>query len=345
MKKNVLKTLLWSAVALLLLYLCFRNVDWKQFGHALGTCRWGWVVLSMLAGLLANWIRGERWRMLLHPIDPSIRWIDTLNAYNISLAANIAVSHVSLLIRCGYVIRHSERDADGRRRLSMDKTLGTVLTDQICDSVGSLLVVAGILLFLRGRFGSFFAGLFSGIDLHAWPFWAVLAGVVLVVGFLLWKLLRSGKRSGWLERVRQFFRGAGQGIATIAHLRRGWLFVLLTVLIWGVFWFQSYAIMLALQDMPEFAGMGPTDALFIMVLGTLSNIIPVPGGFGAYHSIISGAFLAVYGIPFPVGMIFATLAHESWTVAPGVYGLASYLHETYFRKTPSAPAPPALPQY
>ena len=66
--KNILQYGSWIAVAAVLLYFSFRGVNWKDFGAALRECRWGFVVLSMLLGAVAFWLRALRWRMQLLPL-------------------------------------------------------------------------------------------------------------------------------------------------------------------------------------------------------------------------------------------------------------------------------------
>ena len=79
-------------------------------------------------------------------------------------------------------------------------------------------------------------------------------------------------------------------------------------------------------------GLGMSDALLLMFAGAVSSLIPVPGGFGAFHGAVALALSSVYGIPFEVGLIFATLSHESQVIAGIVCGAGSYIHETFFRR-------------
>ena len=58
--KVKLKYVLWTAVAAVLLYFSFREVKWHDFISVLQQCRWGFVLLSMVFGALANVIRGLR---------------------------------------------------------------------------------------------------------------------------------------------------------------------------------------------------------------------------------------------------------------------------------------------
>ena len=75
-----------------------------------------------------------------------------------------------------------------------------------------------------------------------------------------------------------------------------------------------------------------TDAFFLMIAGSISSVVPVPGGFGAYHGVVAGALLSIWNIPMGTGMIFATLSHESQAITQALCGLASYIHESFFRK-------------
>ena len=68
--KRILQYILWTGVAAALLWYSFRGVNWKDFGKALSSCRWGYVVLSMVFGALALWFRALRWRMQLLPSTP-----------------------------------------------------------------------------------------------------------------------------------------------------------------------------------------------------------------------------------------------------------------------------------
>ena len=84
---KVIKYILSLAVAGVLLYFSFREVKWEDFIEGLRTCRWEYIILSMVAGIAAFWFRGVRWRQLLLPIDPSTKSITTFNAVNIGYIA------------------------------------------------------------------------------------------------------------------------------------------------------------------------------------------------------------------------------------------------------------------
>ena len=69
------------------------------------------------------------------------------------------------------------------------------------------------------------------------------------------------------------------------------------------------------------------DALFLSLVGGLGFAVPVPGGIGAFHYVISLALLGVYGIPMEVGVIYATLSHTSQAITQILFGAGSYAYE------------------
>ena len=83
---------------------------------------------------------------------------------------------------------------------------------------------------------------------------------------------------------------------------------------------------------PSFFELGPADALFLMVIGSFGWIVPVQGGIGAYHLIVTLALTSVYSISQTSGMIFATISHESQAIVMLLLGAISLLNVAGKRK-------------
>ena len=79
-------------------------------------------------------------------------------------------------------------------------------------------------------------------------------------------------------------------------------------------------------------GLGASDALFLMMVGSFGWVIPVQGGIGAYHLIISLALASVYGISQTTGVIFATISHESQALTMLVCGVISLISFTLSKR-------------
>ena len=343
---NILKYSISIILAVILLWFCFRKVDWSDFMMALRSCRWEFVILSMLSGLLSFLLRGIRWRELLLPIDPSTSTLTCFNAVNISYAINLVLPRVGEVARCGFITARSAREGEsgeGKRLASFDKVVGTAALERSADLVFSGLLIAVFLFFTWDRFGAFFSekvfgaaggGISTGKILLA-------AGVLAFAAALVWVSIRYSGSSGFLGKAGDFCKGIFRGFLSCLKMKRAWLFFALTVGIWACYWLEAWLILIAVQGIspagtsPEMAagianlsGLGIVDALFIMLVGNIASLVPVPGGFGAYHFMVSSAMSFVYGIPAGFGMIFATLSHEAQTLTQIVSGGLSYISET-----------------
>ena len=347
---NILKYTLSILLAAVLLFFAFRDVEWSEFLTALKACRWEYVILSMLFGLLAFVFRAFRWRMLLLPVDRSTSRLTCFNAINISYLINMVLPKVGEVVRCGYITAHSEKvsDENGKthRLASFDKVLGTAALERTVDVLMMALLLALFLLFTWKRFGGFFSekifGAASG-SLTIGKVVFLVAAIIAVLAFV-WAVVRYSDKWKPLQKVKGFCVGLAQGFVSCLKMDRAWLFFAFTIAIWACYWMMSATILGALQGIDpasvssDFAsaltivnGLNMTDALFLMLAGSLSSLVPVPGGFGAFHFIVAGALSYVYGLPFEFGMIFATLSHESQAVNQIFWGMVSYISE-HFRK-------------
>lgn len=326
MKKKVFRYVFWAAVAAVLVWLCLRNIDWAAFWTALQQCRWSYVLLSMFLGVASLFIRALRWQMLLKPLDPSVSLVTCFNAYNIGMVVNLAVPRAGELAKMGCVVGHSSKDADGKRLLGADKVIGTIVTERVWDLLFVGIITLIVVLCCWGDFGDFVSGLFGGGSALSWVLWGVLALVAVLIP-LLWFLRKKG---GFWARTWEFVAGIGKGIGSFRHMEKGWLFLLYTLIIWTFYWLMSACILWALPLLEERTLL---DALFLSLIGTISTVVPVPGGFGVYHGMVAGAMQAVWKVPLDLSMVYAVLNHESQVIVHALCGLGSYLHESFFRRS------------
>lgn len=327
------KTVLSLVLAGVLLWYSFRGVDWKDFFSEIRHCQWGYVLLSMMAGALAFIIRGFRWRRILQPLDPTTRTLPCINGINISNIANMILPYAGELVRCGVITRHSERDAEtGRPKASYDRVLGTAILERGWDVLSVIILLIVLLAFKWEEFGGFMVERIfrpMGEGMRGPTFWIIVAVLVnLLNGLIIVYCLRN--RSRFCRRVCDVFRNFLQGFSSCFKMKDKGMFFLYTALIWLMYWLQMVLIKEAL---PAVTGLGVLDCLFLMLVGSFASCLPVPGGFGAYHYIISIALLVLYGFPQAgVGIVFATLAHESQALAMLITGGASYLQETFTKR-------------
>ena len=127
------------------------------------------------------------------------------------------------------------------------------------------------------------------------------------------------------RKIWGLITGLMQGFSSCLKMEGKWRFFVSTALIWSMYWLMAAATMRAI---PVLDGLNMIDALFLSLAGSLGWLVPVPGGFGAFHFIVSLALQAIYGIPFETGIIFATLSHESQAITMALFGGISYGYES-----------------
>ena len=328
--KKILKYSASAALAVLLLWVSFREVEWTEFWAELKTCRWGFVLLSMAAGSTAFWLRAVRWRQLLLPIDDTITRTTTFNGINIGNISNFIFPRIGEFVRCGVITRRSapaDPSDPERRKASYDKVLGTVVLERGWELLVMLILLAVVVVGGFDRFGSFFVEqiwtpMSTRLSFSLWWVVAVLAAAGLGG---LWATWRYRTSNAFCSKVWGIFRGLAQGFSSCLRMERKWMFFAYTAFIWIMYWFMAASTMWAA---PFLEGLDLIDALFLSLVGGLGFAVPVPGGIGAFHFIIGLALSFVYGIPMETGIIYATLSHTSQAITQIVFGLGSYAYES-----------------
>ena len=241
---------------------------------------------------------------------------------NIGYLANFVFPRIGEFVRCGVISKDSK---DGKA--SYDKVLGTVVTERSLDMIVMLLILFVFLLVKWDEFGTFFVDrmwipLSQRLNFSLW--WIVVA-VVFIMAAAICLIIRYRERSAFAGKLWKFCRGLLDGIVSCFRMKGWWKFLLYTALIWLMYFLMSYMSLRAVPLLDELSG---TDALFLMLAGSLGWVVPVPGGFGAFHYIVALALSTVYNLPFELGIIFATISHESQSLMMAVTGLSSYAAET-----------------
>ena len=318
---DIIKYTLAAAVAGVLLYFVLRNIQWSLVAEGLAHCKWGFILLMVLANIISVVFRAIRWRLLTNPIAPGERRMTVINAYFIGNMFNSLLPGSGEFIRCGF-IRTSES--------SYQKVLGTVLTERLWDAI-SLIVLTIIALFAGSEaFASFcrekvWEPMTASLMAKWWIVPVIVVCVILLVA--LYRILK--KRIPSLQKVGTFFNGLLEGLLSFRHMKHKGAFLLLTVGIWVMYWIGMHCVLLA---MPELCHLQPADSLMLTVTGNLASVIPAPGSIGAYHYLITEAVANIYSATKETGLIYAVLNHEPVLLTHLTLGFVCYLAERAYRR-------------
>lgn len=295
-----------------ILYWMYRDFDFQGIGYVmLHKMDWTWMLLSFPFGILAQALRGWRWRQTLEPMGMKPRASVAVRAVFMSYAASLVVPRVGEFTRCGVLKRW-----DG---ISFPKALGTVVTERAIDSLLVMMVCAVTLLLEMSIFGTFFRKTGTSLDtiLHgfSWTGYLVTAVCAVAVLILLHLLLR---RLSIYNKVKTTLQGIWEGVVSLKNVRNMPLFLLMTAGIWGCY-FLHYYLTFFCFDFTADLGLG--CALVTFVVGSIAVIVPTPNGAGPWHFAVK-TMLILYGVADAQALWFVLIVHTVQTllvVALGVY--------------------------
>lgn len=224
--KKAFKVVLPLALGGFILLWVYKDFDFSRVGEVLehGMNYW-WMLLTLVFGVFSHVLRGWRWKQTLAPLGAYPKTSDCVNAIFVSYAANLVVPRIGEISRCGILSKYDN--------VSFSKSLGTVVTERLIDTL-CVALITGLTLVLQMKvFKSFFAE--TGTDLgsvtHLFTtasFYIILLCAVGVI-ILLYYLLRT---LSFFEKVKGVALNVWEGILSLKNVKNKPLFVLYTFLIW-----------------------------------------------------------------------------------------------------------------
>ena len=310
-----------------ILWWMYRGTDWRDFMHCVfHDMHWGWMALSLLFGVLPQLFRAWRWRMAFKPLGEQPRARVCADAIFLSYASSLVVPRIGEVARCGTLKKY-----DG---VSFSKSLGTVLTERLVDSVMVILLTAVAVLsqlpvllqFLRttGMSLDHVLGRFTGTG---YVVTALCAVAVLGFGYYLFKNL------SFFSKSREIARNIWTGIRSLRDVKNLPLYLFYSLGIWVGYYLHFY---IAFFCFDFTCGINPVAAFLIFCVGTFAVLVPTPNGAGPWHFAVK-TMLILYGVAEPQAILFALVVHTIQTmevVLLGAYGWADLtLLQRNIRKT------------
>lgn len=319
--------LLFGLLTLVLLYFSFRGIRWEDFSRGLQNANWYWIAASVGIGFLSFYLRAWRWKILIDALGTPVKTSLAFDGVNIGYLTNFALPRAGEIARCGVI--------SGSTPLGFNAVLGTVVIERGFD----VLCLGGLTLLVcflkKDLFGSFvyeqiWQPFAQSAAQASWGRWALGAGLLLALVLLCVLLRKHLARLPFRAKVAGFVRGLWQGVKDGLAMPRKYSFLCLSLALWASFLLTSWCTVQAF-DLTRHS-LGVDDALFLMIVGSLGWLVPVQGGFGAFHFIVSLALGAVYGIEQTQGLVFATISHEAQALAMLLAGGYSLLHLSLIKK-------------
>lgn len=312
MIQQVMKVVLPMLLGGVILYWMYRDFDfnamWQVMLHEMN---WTWMLLSFPFGILAQAIRGWRWRQTLEPIGESPRTSVSVNSIFLSYAVSLVVPRIGEFARCGVLKRY-----DG---VSFTKALGTVVVERAVDSIIVLVITGGVLLAQMSVFNTFFDatgtnmsdffGRFSGAGYLV----TAICGVAAILMLYVFR-----RHLSIYSKVKATVQGLWEGVLSLRQVRNAPLFVVFSLGIW-LSYFLHYYLTFFCFDFT--AHLGLMVALVTFIVGSIAVIVPTPNGAGPWHFAVK-TMLILYGVADEQALYFVLIVHTVQTllvVALGIY--------------------------
>lgn len=280
-----------------------------------GGMNYGWMLFSLVFGITAQVCRGLRWKLTLEPLGERPRTARCVYSIFISYAANLVLPRVGEVSRCGVLSKY-----DG---VPFAKSLGTVVTERLIDTLCVALITGTTLLLQAPVFATFFeetgtdVGRYTGLLTSA-PFYLIIIGVI-ALGVLAFYLVRH---VAMFARIRGILHQVWEGILSLRSVKNMPLFLFYTVGIWASFFLEFYV---AFFSFGFSSHLGVVTALVMFTVGSIAVIVPTPNGAGPWHFAVI-TMMMLYGVGKEDAGIFALLVHGIQTfliILLGIYGLAA----------------------
>ena len=288
-----------------------------------------WIWISVFLGIISHISRAMRWRYLIQPLGHTPRLSNTFFAVMIGYLMNLVVPRMGELSKCGVMARYE--------KISLARLIGTMITERIFD-----LLVLGFATFLMviTQMGQVTRLLHDNpeieqkiLSLVRSPLLSGSILILLVFVIFTWKKLKRSRLFRKMGSIASHFK---EGIMSVRYIRNKGAFLFHSLFIWFMYYLMLYAAFFAFEFT---ADLSPLAGLTTFVMASFGMVAPVQGGIGAWH-FMTRESLALYGVPYENGIIFAFLAHGIMTLMIIVLGLLSVIALPFFNSTPSLQTEP-----
>ncbi len=324
MKKDLKQTarvILFLSLAILLLWISFRGVNFKDLWESLKKADYWWLLPAAAMAVFSFFVRARRWTLLIEPLGYKPALINTYHSVATGYFANLLFPRLGEVTKCAAL--------GEKEKIPFDKLVGTVIIERTIDMLTVFAILGLTLIAGSTTTGSFLSGnvlaplsqkLSSSFG-SATLFYLLIIALIVLVIILYFVLRKKLSDKPFFKKIYAFVDGIIDGVKSIAKLKRKWEFLFLTILLWVVYLFMTYFPLLCLDSTKE---LGISGGMFILVIGSFGMAAPVQSGLGAFHWIVSRGLLVAYGIPLSEGLAYATLSHESQLLIIAIFGSISF---------------------
>ncbi|MFY9307427.1 MAG: lysylphosphatidylglycerol synthase transmembrane domain-containing protein [Bacteroidia bacterium] len=320
--KSTLQFLFFLGIGILLVWLALRGLtedEKEKISKAFDEADYFWIIFPTLLSGLSHFLRAARWKLLIQPLGYNPKLYNTFFALMVGYMANLAIPRLGEVSRCGILTKYE--------KIPFAESFGTVIAERAIDLLCLILIFLGTLVFefeklwglTNERILNPLNEKLTALSQNSAFLWIALIVVLLIAGGLIF-IFRKGKGT-FLKKIKELALGFWGGVKSVKNIKRPYLFVLHTVLIWFLY---IYVLYLSFSCFEELSVLGFGAALAAMLFGSL-GIIFVPGGTGAYQVLVTQTLNVGYKASFPFAVAFSWLIWSAQFIFLLLVGLISLI--------------------
>ena len=326
--KNIFRVLLPFAFGAGILWWMYRGTNWTEFGQVLANkVKWNWMLFSLLFGILPQIIRALRWKQALQPLGEKPRTRTAIDSIFLSYASSLIIPRIGEVTRCGTLKNYDST--------SFTKSIGTVVTERIVDSLTMLLLTGITFLCQLPLFFKFLNTTGTTLDGFLARFTTTgyvvtglcVIGLVLLAALLFWRFKAFSKGKDVLMSV-------WSGILSLKGVKNIPLYIFYSFAIWICYFLHFY---LAFFCFDFTAAFSPMAAFFIFCIGSFAVLVPTPNGAGPWHFAVK-TMLVLYGVREADAVMFALVVHTVQTALVVFLGVYAWIDLNFLKRMPQVNA-------
>jgi len=289
--KEALKIIVFFSLGVLVtlwVYNTMSATDKTAFWNSISNANYLWLILSILLGTLAHYVRALRWKLIIEPFGYKPKTYNLFFAVMNMYFFNAMVPRLGEVTRCALLKTYE--------KIPVEKSLGTVVAERAVD------------LFC-------FASFLGIIALFNWETYVEVYGAIQVAikdfllgagkneepGFLAknWKFIAAGffafifaimflfRKNKFVSKiygkVLGLIKGFWQGLKSTLLIKKKGLFALYTLCIWGLYFLMTWVCFFALPETVTYNMFAP---FAIMIFGSFA-IMATPNGLGVFPVVVA----------------------------------------------------------
>lgn len=289
----------------------YHNVD---FNKTLSILKNQVNIPILLCGLfwsfIAHFIRGLRWVLLLRPLVNNNTTVkNSVLTVLGSYAVNLVIPRMGEVWRCWSMSKYE--------KVCIKKLLGTLITDRLTDIIMLLMLIILMSITFTRELNIFInnntkiTSIFNNIIHSPITYIVGIVSTILLLFFIIWLVKKNN------NKMSQFLIGVFLGIKTIKSMSQKKLFFIYSIAIWIGYFLAFYMNFYAFDFTRD---LGIKIGFITFIFSSISAIIPVQGGVGAWHLIVIST-LSLWGISEIDSKSFALIVHTLQTISISAIGV------------------------